>query len=150
MKASRQTLALVCPTVAPTFVFLCRRRKCGPPDIQNWITDCERFFHFTQQLQTRFTAASVEDKKTLLLPVASNWILKDGEVAVTYSEPYATLSKFSLARQAVSSTFEPSKMVQQSRISKPSATLNFLMDEWLGRLTAIRTFGIQEPMLARL
>lgn len=100
---------------------------------KNWITDCERFFNFTQQLQTRFSTASVEDKKALLLLVASNLTLKDGEVAVAYSEPYATLAKLSLAGQPVASKFEPAKTAQRSRNSVREGKSISVLDEWLGR-----------------
>ena len=54
-------------------------------------------------------------------------------MAVTYSEPYATLAKFSLAGQSVDSKFEPVKTTQRSRISVQEGKSISVLDEWLGR-----------------
>ncbi|MDO8468155.1 MAG: recombinase family protein [Candidatus Peribacter sp.] len=60
----------------------------------NWMDDCERFVESALCLDQTLQHATMEQKKELLVMVASNILLKDGNVAITYRDPYAAILNF--------------------------------------------------------
>ncbi len=65
----------------------------------NWVDDCESFINTTQEYCRRLENGTLDEKKELFLLVCSNMTLKDEELAFSYAEPFASISKFPLAGQ---------------------------------------------------
>lgn len=101
-----------------------QQREAYKKQGDTWIEDCEKFIGFTQELCTRFQKATLEQKKELMFLLCSNATIKNGSVAFSYREPFASIAKFPLAGNG---RFEPRASLSEKKKSS-------LFTEWLPRL----------------
>jgi hypothetical protein len=100
--------------------------------------DFERFFFFTQQMETKFGAATIDEKRAALFLVCTKLTLQDHQGSADYREPFASLAAFPLAGMPDDNQSERKKWRTTTKNSQ-------IMDSWLGMLDAIRTFSLRVP-----
>lgn len=69
-----------------------------------WVDDCERFIASTQEFCLRFENGTFDEKKELFMLVCSNITVKNGVLAFSYAEPFASIARFPFAGKT---RFEP-------------------------------------------
>ena len=128
-----------------------------------WVDDCEHFIARTQDFCRRFENGTFDEKKELLYLVCSNITLKDGEVAFSYAEPFASIAKFplagkpsferlgALAEKQDASLFErwrsqrdsPARRSPVGRRWEPAIRLRFTTPRQASSVTSLRPAGLR-------
>ena len=88
----------------------------------NWLSDCERFIEWSQNLHIKLPQASIDLKKELMHLICSKMTLKDMKLTVVYDEPFASIVQLSIA---CSDSFERQKPFSKKKEGE-------LFDEWRG------------------
>ena len=76
--------------------------------VNEWIELTERTFKFATYAKFWFSRADYAGKTTILRALGSDFILKDGKIAITLAKPYEIIAKNLVKISAENGTLEPS------------------------------------------
>ncbi len=106
-----------------------QQRESYKNQSETWVEDCEKFLHNTQEIGIKYAMGTLEQKKEMMFLLCSKGILKDGSLAFSYREPFASISKLA---EATLGRFEPSSSL---RVKEKSSEFNL----WLPGIFLVRT-----------